>query len=216
MARPRTDIQPRILEAARERFLNDGVDGASLRQIARDAGTSIGMIYYYYPTKDDLFFGVVESVYEKLLRDLTAALHPDAPVRERIRRMYVRFGSMSVDEIKVVKMVVRDALITSSRFQRLLGIFLSGHVPLIMQTLAEGVQDGTFSKERHPIVLMMSTLALGGPPQLIRSALGANLPLSNVPSREQLANDLVDVLFEGIAQASDRQASDASPRNPEG
>ena len=31
MARPRSDIAPRILHAARERFLAEGVDGASLR-----------------------------------------------------------------------------------------------------------------------------------------------------------------------------------------
>ena len=37
MARPPSDIAQRIVTAATERFLNDGVDGASLRQIARAA-----------------------------------------------------------------------------------------------------------------------------------------------------------------------------------
>ena len=46
MARPRGDIAPRILHAARKRFLVEGVDGASLRAIARDARTNKGMIYY--------------------------------------------------------------------------------------------------------------------------------------------------------------------------
>ena len=45
MARPRSDIEPRIVHAARRRFLKEGVDGASLRTIAKDAGTSIGMVY---------------------------------------------------------------------------------------------------------------------------------------------------------------------------
>ena len=31
MARPRSDVGPRIVHAARERFLKEGVDGASLR-----------------------------------------------------------------------------------------------------------------------------------------------------------------------------------------
>ena len=63
--------------AARERFLTEGVDGASLREIARDAGTSIGMVYYYFPTKDELFLAVVEEVYAKLLADLASALAPE-------------------------------------------------------------------------------------------------------------------------------------------
>jgi AcrR family transcriptional regulator len=45
MARPASDIAPRIVHAARERFLFEGVDGASLRNIAKDAGTNIGMVY---------------------------------------------------------------------------------------------------------------------------------------------------------------------------
>src|SRR5436190_1051231 len=32
MARPRTDIRPRLVRAARDRFLTDGVDGASPRR----------------------------------------------------------------------------------------------------------------------------------------------------------------------------------------
>jgi AcrR family transcriptional regulator len=38
--------------------LGDGVDGASLREIAREAGTNIGMVVYYFATKDDLFLAV--------------------------------------------------------------------------------------------------------------------------------------------------------------
>ena len=64
MARPKSDIEPRIIHAARRRFLEDGVDGASLRKIAREAGTNIGMIYYYFPTKDDLFLAYVAGTQE--------------------------------------------------------------------------------------------------------------------------------------------------------
>ena len=74
MPRPKSDIDARIVAAARARFLLEGVDGASLRSIATDAGTNVGMIYYYFPTKDDLFLGVVEDIYAGLLDDLAQAL----------------------------------------------------------------------------------------------------------------------------------------------
>src|SRR6185436_4632896 len=111
MARPRSDIAPRILAAARERCLYDGVDGASLRAIAKEAGTSIGMVYYYFPTKDDLFVAAIEEVYGKLLDDLARALAPDAPVEERLRRMYERFGAASETELMTVRMLAREALV---------------------------------------------------------------------------------------------------------
>src|SRR6266511_1861365 len=100
MARPRTDIEPRILHAARARFLADGVDGASLRAIARAAGTSIGMLYYYFPSKDDLFLAVVEEVYSALLADLTGALAPGVPVDERIGRLYDRVAATLAEGVQ--------------------------------------------------------------------------------------------------------------------
>src|SRR5688572_30715551 len=119
MARPKSDIQPRILRAARGRFLSDGVDGASLRGIASDAGTSIGMVYYYYPTKDELFFGVVEELYQKLLADIEVAIAADVPVRERVERLYGRVARVTDEELLMMRLVAREALTSNQRFARL-------------------------------------------------------------------------------------------------
>src|SRR5689334_13178575 len=131
MARPKSDIEPRILKAARARFLSDGVDGASLRSIASDAGTSIGMVYYYFPTKDDLFFGVVEELYGRLLQDMELAIAPDVPVRQRVERLYLRFSRLEEEELLVLRLVAREALTSGTRFARLRDRFQSGHIPLI-------------------------------------------------------------------------------------
>jgi AcrR family transcriptional regulator len=103
MARPASDISPRIVNAARERFLQDGVDGAALRQIARDAGTNIGMVYYYFKTKDDLFLAVVEDVYKVILADVTQVMSAAAPEEERLRQLYQRLARMSDVEFQVVR-----------------------------------------------------------------------------------------------------------------
>src|SRR5262249_38079135 len=131
MARPRSDIRSRIVHAAREEFLRAGVEGTPLRTIARHARTNIGMLYYYFPTKDDLFFAVVEEVYTALLSDLTLALADDVPVRERIRRLYLRVGSLSDLELAVVRLMVLEALTSSSRLERLIRRFQRGHIPLV-------------------------------------------------------------------------------------
>jgi AcrR family transcriptional regulator len=202
MARPRTDIAPRILRAARECFLEKGVDGSSLRAVAKDAGTSIGMIYYYFPTKDDLFFAVVEQTYEKFLVDLEQALARDVPLEARLVRLYERLATASADEVDMLRLVLRDALLGSPRFDRLVERFLRGHVPLVLGTLLEGVQSGALA-HRHPMVLMLATLTLAGPPQVMRRAIGNRLPVPGAPAGKELARELVDVLLHGIA-ARDR------------
>lgn len=199
MPRPRTDIAPRIVRAARKRFRERGVDGSSLRAVAKDAGTSIGMIYYYFPTKDALFFAVVEETYETFLADLGEALAPELPLEQRLVRLYERLAAATADELDTLRLVVRDALLGSPRFDRLVQRFLSGHVSLVLGTLIEGVRTGALASERHPMVLMLATLGLAGPPQLVRRALGDRFPLPGAPTGQALARELVDVLLHGIA-----------------
>jgi AcrR family transcriptional regulator len=198
MARPRSDIMERIVHAARERFLQEGVDGASLRRIARDAETNIGMIYYYFPTKDDLFLAVVEEVYAGLLEGLETALRPDAPFEQRIQRLYVRMGQVSDDEFKVMRLVVREALISSARLDRLLERFLRGHIPLILNTVADGIAEGILRRDIHPALFMMAVLATGGPPQLIGRVARERFGMSDLPIGETLAATLVEILLRGI------------------
>ena len=197
MARPRTDIRPRILDAARKRFRHSGVDGASLRAIARDAKTSIGMIYYYFPTKDDLFFAVVEESYEKILADIERVLSSAGTAEERLVRLSERIADATDYEIETVRLVLREALQSSARRDRLVQRFTRGHVALIARTVFDGVKEGVFDAKRHPAVLLLATFSLVFPPQVLRRVVGDRLPVPGVPSGKELARDLVDVLLRG-------------------
>jgi AcrR family transcriptional regulator len=198
MPRPRSDIQPRIVHAARARFLESGVDGASLRAIASDAGTNVGMIFYYFPTKDDLFLAVIEEVYVKLLDDIAAALAGDAPVRERLERVFARVGRMSDDELAVVRLVVREVLLSHERFGRVFARMQRGHVGMILSTLAEGIARGDIDGSIPPPLLLISCLGLGAFPQLVRRAAGDRAPFSALPGPEKLAHDSGELLFRAI------------------
>jgi AcrR family transcriptional regulator len=199
MPRPRTDIQPRIVHAARARFLAEGVDGASLRTIAADAGTSVGMIFYYFPTKDDLFLAVVEEFYAKLLEDLSRTLSGDAPVRERLRRTFLRLGSASDDELEVVRLVAREALLSSTRFKQMLTRAQRGHIALLREALAEGVKSGEIDGDLPVPLVLLCTFAMGGIPQIVRRASGGAAPLTGWPPPEALAQVSVEMLFRAIA-----------------
>ncbi|HKY35666.1 MAG TPA: TetR/AcrR family transcriptional regulator [Polyangiaceae bacterium] len=202
MPRPRSDIAPRILHAARARFLSDGVDGASLRGIASDAGTSIGMVYYYFATKDELFFAVVEELYEKLLKDIEAAIAPDVPVPDRIERLYLRVARLSEEELLVMRLIAREALTSSTRFARLRQRFQTGHIPLIARLIVDGFTGGAFDPKLHPMVAMLSVAGMGILPQLIRRVLDGILPFPGAPAGPELSKQLVRVLFAGTGPAT--------------
>jgi AcrR family transcriptional regulator len=52
-----------ILEAALEVFGEQGLAGARIDDIAEQAGISKGTVYLYFPSKDDLFCGVIRDTF---------------------------------------------------------------------------------------------------------------------------------------------------------
>jgi AcrR family transcriptional regulator len=202
MARPRSDIRPRVVQAARARFLAEGVDGASLRTIASDAGTSVGMVFYYFPTKDDLLLAVVEEVYAALLDDLGKVLAGDAPVRARLKRVFVRLGRASDDELSVVRLMAREALLSSARFERIFARVQRGHLRMLLVEIERGVHAGEIDGGVPLPLLLVATLAMGGAPQLIRRAAGHRTPFSALPAPEALAEASVELLFRAIGARS--------------
>jgi AcrR family transcriptional regulator len=214
MARPRSDIRPRLLHAARRRFLAEGVDGASLRTIARDAKTNVGMVVYYFPTKDELFLAVVEQAYAGLLQDLTHALRAPATVQERLGSAFARLGAASEDELEVLRLVLREALLVppSLRFAKLLSRFRHGHFAVLVQTLAEGVNDGELDGSIPLPLLMITTFAMAGVPQIIRRIAADESPFSSLPSPPALAEKALELLMHGIGARGRRMRSTAAPK----
>jgi AcrR family transcriptional regulator len=55
------ETRAELIAAARTAFARRGFHGASLEQIAREAGYSTGAIYWHFSGKDDLFLAVFED-----------------------------------------------------------------------------------------------------------------------------------------------------------
>ena len=56
------NVKDKILKSAREEFLAKGYERASLRELTKNAGYSVAMIYKLFKSKDDLFKQVIGDV----------------------------------------------------------------------------------------------------------------------------------------------------------
>ena len=63
-----------IVDAAVELFLQDGFHKTTTRQIARAAGISIGLLYEYIASKEDILYLVCEAIHEEMNAAVTEAL----------------------------------------------------------------------------------------------------------------------------------------------
>lgn len=211
MARPRSDIRPRLIEAARARFLREGVDGASLRSIAKDAETNIGMVYYYFPAKEDLFHAVVEDVYAGMLEDVTSIFEArERPFEDRLRGLSTRLGDMSEAELDVVRLVLREVLVNTERRGWILDRFGEGHVGILARELPLAIGRGELRDDLPLPVLLASVAGLMILPQLLRRVVAghARFVLALLPGPDGLSRGLLEVFLHGAASKRARTGHD--------
>jgi AcrR family transcriptional regulator len=84
--REKQELRQRILEAAKEVFIEDGYDKASIRAIAERVEYSPATIYLHFRDKDELFYAVHELGFAKMferMQELVGIEHP----MQRLHRM---------------------------------------------------------------------------------------------------------------------------------
>lgn len=88
--------QDRIFLAARAAFERDGLDGLSMRTVARDAGLSTMAIYRHFPTKDSLLDALMLDGFDAWEARVAAIEEPD-PVAW-LERMLAAFLAFALED----------------------------------------------------------------------------------------------------------------------
>jgi AcrR family transcriptional regulator len=83
-------VRERILEGGRRAFIAGGFRGTSVPSIAAEAGVSVGLIYRYFPSKEELFLELCLAGTPAELEELAVHL---APIEDPIERLTVAIDS---------------------------------------------------------------------------------------------------------------------------
>jgi len=83
-------MREQILEGGRRAFIAGGFRGTSVPSIAAEAGVSVGLIYRYFPSKEELFLELCLSGTPDELRDLAERI---APIADPVERLTVAIDS---------------------------------------------------------------------------------------------------------------------------
>ena len=74
----------RIADAAVQLFIDNGFHKTTTRQIARASGSSIGSLYEYFTSKEDILYMVCESIHAEVERGVTEAMSRTAGNRDTL------------------------------------------------------------------------------------------------------------------------------------
>jgi AcrR family transcriptional regulator len=81
----RANTRERLLAAARSAFARSGFHGASVEEIASEAGFSTGALYSNFDGKEDLFLVLMEREIDKHQREIAEAVRAQASMSARAR-----------------------------------------------------------------------------------------------------------------------------------
>ncbi len=79
----RANTRERLLRAARTVFARNGFHGASVEEIASEAGFSTGALYSNFSGKEDLFLVLMEREINEYAREIASAVSARASIAER-------------------------------------------------------------------------------------------------------------------------------------
>ena len=73
-----------VLAGAREVFLRDGFEGASVDEIAKVSGVSKATLYSYFTDKRRLFQEVIQAECDRMSKEIESRIDPSAPTEEAL------------------------------------------------------------------------------------------------------------------------------------
>lgn len=95
MARPQAaEYEQRrdaIVEQAARLFARQGFRGTSVSDLAKACETSKGLIYHYFPSKEDILHAVMASHVDRLAEDVAGIAGQDGPAERRLRALVHAF-----------------------------------------------------------------------------------------------------------------------------
>src|SRR6476646_4903036 len=87
MDKPIADKRQAILDATLDLISRSGFHGTAMSSVAKQAGVSAGVIYYYFASKDALIDELYKTVKSDAVRAIMENHDPDRPLKHQIQQI---------------------------------------------------------------------------------------------------------------------------------
>ena len=87
MKKRNKDTEKQILKTARKVFIEKGLTGARMQDIANQAGYNKALLHYYFTSKDKLFDIVFEQEFGNFFSSLAQVIASGLPLFEKIEKV---------------------------------------------------------------------------------------------------------------------------------
>lgn len=136
-----------ILEAARNRFAHYGFSKVTMEEIASDVEMGKASLYYYFPTKEDLFRSVISQEINELQKNIELILLKTDSASHKLQSYVEQRMIFFQKLINLGTLSVHSYFDTKSLFKKIFIDFAGVELGLIKKIIEEGKQSNEFDKE---------------------------------------------------------------------
>jgi TetR/AcrR family transcriptional regulator len=112
--------EDKIFEAATEVFIEKGMDGARMQDIADQAGINKALLHYYYRTKEKLFTTVFEMIARKLFVKFAPVFDENLSLDQKIRFFFKEHISFLQENPRLPGFILNEVNRHPERIKKLL------------------------------------------------------------------------------------------------
>jgi AcrR family transcriptional regulator len=162
--REREQRKAQILDTARALLLEKGLNATSINQIAKRAELSVGAIYFYYKSKEDLYAALqvegLELLSQTIRQSVQEKSQPEVNIR-KIAMAYLNFSEEHKNYFDIINyFLASPEPIFSPELKSQVDEHGKDSLATLADTISKGIQDGIFKAvdPRRQAIILWSTL----------------------------------------------------------
>lgn len=148
-----------ILEAAKKIFLNKGLDGARMQEIANEAKINKAMLHYYFRNKETLFRAVFMDSFAQATGRINEMFGLDIPLFEKIRLFTEHYITILKEKPYLPVFIISEIHKNPLFIQELQKDIQLPNPEKLIQQIQEEVEKGTIIPI-HPVQLILNIISL--------------------------------------------------------
>jgi|SRR5450631_1288046 len=192
----KNDLRNKLLSIATRLFAERGLNGVSIREIAKAAGVSISMISYYFGGKEGLYSSVLQEQFsgfahiEEINKADSEAL---SKIEAYIRWIIVRHR----DKPHLLRFYTSELTNPTQFFPLIVQPAIENVIQILIQIVEEGISKNKFRKDLNPADTVLAMAGMVN--YYFLSTLATQKLINHSPERDEvLIRHYMDIFTKGI------------------
>ncbi len=188
-----------ILEAARSRFAHYGFSKVTMEEIASDVGMGKASLYYYFPTKEELFKSVINKEQILFVDEIEKLFCGKISAENKLRKYVIKRLEYFHELVNLGTLNLHTFADIKLTFKELFENFEQQEIALLQKILDEGKTNGKFdSGIKQETTKTFLHLLQGLRLRIIKSIKDNRIEKENYDELKEEMSAFVEIFIKGI------------------